>query len=549
VDVLTGGFSANYGGRISAVVDIRTRDGNKKRYSGKVSTSPFLSKAVFEGPLMKMREDGSSISFLLAGKKSYLDQTSPSVYGYIDTAGIPYNFSDYFGKVSINTESGSKVNFFGFYQDDNAYFSNVAHYGWESLGFGFDFVLVPAGSNTLINGNFAYSDYNIALQQSDERPRFSAINGFNLGMDFTYFIRNGELKYGFDINGFKTVFEFYNNLGLKNDQNQSSTELAGFFNFRKRIGKLVMEPGIRFHYYGSLALVTAEPRYGMKYNLTDNLRFKFGTGYYTQNLLSTKSDRDVVDLFTGYLTGPEEDILNMNGEQVRTKVQSAYHIVTGVEFDPFPWLELNLEPYYKFMPQLIELNRNKQFESDPDYMFEESEAYGIDLLARYEKKRSYFWGAYSLAYVTRNNGQQVYPPHYDRRHNLNLVASYTLGKNFDWELNARWNYGSGFPFTKTQGFYELLGFYDGINTNYLQDNGTLGIMYEQDINAGRLPDYHRFDLSLKKTFRFSDNAVLEANASVINLYNQKNIFYFDRVRYERVNQLPLLPSLGISFSF
>ncbi len=549
VDVLTGGFSSEYGGRISAVIDIRTRDGNKKRFAGKIATSPFLSKAIIEGPIVKLRESGSSTSFIFTAKNSYLDKTSPLLYSYVDTGGIPYNFADYYGKIAINTENGSKFSAFGFHNTDNAHFQNVADFKWNSSGFGFDYVLVPGGSNTLINGNFAFSDYEIQLTQSDEKPRFSSVNGFNFGMDFTYFISDGEIKYGFDINGFKTVFEYYNPLGFKSDQNQNTTELAGFFNFRKKFRKLVIEPGIRMQYYASLGIITGEPRFGMKYNLTSKIRFKAGTGYYTQNILSTKSDRDVVDLFTGYLSGPDEDILSLNGENVRSKIQSAFHIVAGVEVDPWNELEINIEPYYKYMPQLIEINRNKQFEDEPDYMLESSQAYGIDLLVKYEKKRIYLWATYSLAFVTRYNGEQTYPPHYDRRHNTNFVASYTLGKNFDWEINARWNLGSGFPFTKTQGFYEFLGFYDGINTNYTQANGDLGIIYDEDLNAGRLPYYHRLDFSIKKIFRFSENTIMEANASVINVYNRENIFYFDRVRYERVNQLPVIPSIGLSLSF
>jgi hypothetical protein len=80
-----------------------------------------------------------------------------------------------------------------------------------------------------------------------------------------------------------------------------------------------------------------------------------------------------------------------------------------------------------------------------------------------------------------------------------LSDHYTFGKKLDWEFNARWNYGSGFPFTQTQGFYSYLNFQQGINVNYNTANGNLGILYG-DLNEGRLPYYHRLDLSLKKTF-------------------------------------------------
>ena len=141
---------------------------------------------------------------------------------------------------------------------------------------------------------------------------------------------------------------------------------------------------------------------------------------------------------------------------------------------------------------------------------------------------------------------------FDRRHNVNRVAAYKLGNTLSWELSARWNLGSGFPFTKTQGYYPNLNFSGGITTNYTTanntDNASLGIVYG-DINTGRLSYYHRFDISVKKTVTFTKNTTLEINLSVTNVYNRENVFYFDRIKYQRVNQLPILPSLGIAFRF
>ena len=83
----------------------------------------------------------------------------------------------------------------------------------------------------------------------------------------------------------------------------------------------------------------------------------------------------------------------------------------------------------------------------------------------------------------------------------------------------------------------------------MTSNGELGIEFSEDRNSGRLPDYHRLDLSLKRTFDFSKYAKLEVTASVTNAYNRNNIFFFDRASYERVDQLPILPSLGLVFTF
>jgi len=182
-----------------------------------------------------------------------------------------------------------------------------------------------------------------------------------------------------------------------------------------------------------------------------------------------------------------------------------------------------------------------------DFVVENGNAYGVDLTLKYDYKRTYFWMAYSLGYVDRYDGFVNYVPIYDRRHNINVVATRTLGKNLDWELSARWNFGSGFPFTRTGGYYEQLQISE-INTNLASTNALLALLYG-DLNAGRLPSYHRLDLTLKKTVEFSKNSTLEITLSCTNVYNRENIFYYDRIANKRVNQLPIIPSIGANLTF
>ena len=141
-----------------------------------------------------------------------------------------------------------------------------------------------------------------------------------------------------------------------------------------------------------------------------------------------------------------------------------------------------------------------------------------------------------------------YQPHFDRRHNINVILTYTAGDQRQWEFSGRWNFGSGFPFTKIQGYYEYLSFQDGINFNYTTSNGEIGILYD-DLNKGRLPMYHRLDLDVKRHFFFSEHTSLEVDFSLTNVYNRANVFYVDIITSEVVNQLPILPSLGLTFTF
>ena len=584
LDVYTGGFSADYGGRISSVMDITTRDGNRKRIGGKITVSPFGAKFMVEGPIRRVDslETHGSITYVLSAKNSYLRETSKVLYNYIDPAGLPFNFSDYYGKISMNGVSGSKLNVFGFlFNDTVARYKGSADLKWKSLGFGSNFQVVPGNSTTLIKGNFAYSKYDIGMTEDSYKPRNSAVDGFNMGLNFTYFQRKNVVNYGMEVLGFKTEFSFENSVNRLIEQSENTTEFAAYLKYKWISGNfgskkdsttnhtLVLEPGFRLQYYATLNNVSPEPRLGFKYNINNHLRIKGATGIYSQNLISATSDRDVVNLFYGFLSGSEalpSTFTDENGKkyELKHKLQKANHYIFGIEYDPIDstqkWgeLTLNLEGYLKDFTQLTNLNRNKLYEDDQahankpdvlkkDFIIETGKAYGIDFLCKYEYKNFYFWGVYSLGFVTRWDGIQTYRPNFDRRHNINIVTSYVFGKHKNWETDMRWNFGTGFPFSPTGGFYESLNF-TSITTDYTTQNGTLGVLYGK-LNSHQLPAYSRLDATVKRTWEFSASNKLEVAFSVTNAYNRRNVFYFDRIAYKRVDQLPIMPSLSVNWAF
>lgn len=559
-DVYTGGFNAEYGDRISSIMDIKTIDGNKKRFSGKADVSTFGAKLLLQGPIVKEKEDSrGSASFILSYKNSYLKESSKIFYQYIDKQGLPFSFSDIYGKFSINAANGSKVNLFGFNFNDHVNYREIQDFKWNSSGGGLNFIVIPPKSSVLINGICTYSYYKITLDEVSRSQRSSSIGGFNIGLNFTYFFGRDELKYGLEMFGFKTIFDFYNSLNRKIDYTQNTTELAGFLNYKWKPGRLLVEPGVRVQWYASLAEVVLEPRLAMKYNLSETVRVKLAGGFYSQNFISATYPRDVVNLFYGFLSGPDNLQDQFEGKEVTSKLQKSRHLILGIEWEPVHHLLLNLEGYYKYYPQLTNLNFHKIYDDSPEYsnepdilkkdfIIEKGNARGADLSIKYEQGRVACWAVYSLSYVNMYDGFQWYVPHYDRRHNLNLMFSYTAGKKRNWIFDVRWNYGSGFPFTLTQGYFEKINFSNGINSNYTTSNGELGILYA-DYNEGRLPSYHRLDLSIKKIWNLGRFSKLEADLSVTNVYDRSNIFYFDRVTYKRVNQLPIMPSAGLSFNF
>jgi len=568
VDVYTGGFNAEYGSRISAIVDIKTREGNKKKLAGLVSASPFQAKALLEGPIKPLKEDGGgSVSFLLTAKHSYLDESSKIFYSYaVDTTfysfaetdttlnsediGLPFSYTDLYGKVSFVGSNGSKLDLFGFNFDDEFNFIGLAKLNWQTVGGGARFTVIPPNSNVIMDGSLAISDYNIELAEADGSPRTSGINSYTAQLNFTYFGNKNQVNYGFDFTGFNTDFRFRNFVGITIEQRSFTTELAAYIKYKQKIGNFILEPGFRLQYYASQSELSPEPRLGLKYNVTDFLRLKFAGGFYSQNLISTVNDLDVVNFFVGFLAGPEETIFKPNSsEPTEDRLQKSWHAIAGMEVDLSENLTLNVEPYLKRFTQLININRNRLTSLDPEFVTETGEAYGIDFSARYEVQNLYLWATYSLGYVNRDDGLVEYPTIFDRRHNVNLLGVYGFGKNKVWEASLRWNMGSGFPFTQTQGFYEENPYSDLIFTDILTGNFDLGTILADEINGGRLSFYHRLDASLKRTFNMSGKTKLEATASVTNVYNRENVFYVDRVTNSRVDQLPILPSLGLQFMF
>ena len=575
-DVYSGGFGAEYGGRISSIMDITTRDGNKRRVAGKVAASPFGAKVLVEGPLMKFKEgDKTTASFIFSAKNSYLPTTSKVLYSYVDPNGLPFSFSDYYGKVSINATNGSKLNLFGFNFNDNVSYKALQDMSWSSFGGGGNFLLVPQNSPILVNGNFAYSQYGIKLKPEGEKEKSSKINGFNMGVGFTYFMERNELNYGIEVLGFRTDFDIYNSVNRHISQQESTTEIGGYVKYKwvSKHKKLLIEPSFRLQYYASLAATSPEPRLSLKWNIVKKIRFKFATGIYSQNLIAANSDRDVVNLFYGFLSGPDnlqKTFTDENGatRDVTNRLQKANHYVAGFEFDLGHHFDLNIEAYRKDFKQLVNLNRNKIFDDSQDnvakpdvlkkdFIIETGRAQGIDVVLKYDYKRFYLWFVYSLGYVTRYdgvlqdaNGNLIsYRPNYDRRHNLNIVASYTFGENRNWEFDARWNLGSGFPFKPTGGFYEQLNFSSGINTDYTSTNGELNYFFGEN-QVKELPWYHRLDINIKRTFLLLENTKLEVAVGATNVYSRKNVFYVPRYDpSKRVDQLPILPTLSLVMTF
>lgn len=580
-DIYTGGFNAKYGGRISSVMDITYRDGNVKRFGGMVGISPFQSNLLLEGPISKK----DNISFVLSGKTSLLEQTAPVFYPYINrdsldtdddgiydkdtTYGLPFNFYDLYGKITIKGQGANKVSLFGFGFSDQVTYQAVSNLKWNSFGGGTNFIFVPSKSELFMKGRLNFSSYNITLEEENLEPRTSGILGGEMAFDFTYYLKDkSKLDYGFGFNYFQTTFETFNEVNRRIEQDDNTIEAGLYVNYR-HVGKkkrLILEPGMRIQAYSSVGVVTAEPRFSAKVNVTEIFRLKGAGGYFTQNFTSTTNDKDVVNLFYGFITAPTnlpEDFVKQDGSErvVNNGLQKAWHAIGGFELDITKSLTFQAEGYYKWFTQMTNINSNKIFEDNAqnsqiadvfkkDFIVESGEAYGSDFVLNYNSEHLYIWAVYSLQKVTRWNGFDTYAPVFDRRHNINLIATYTWGKDRDWEITARWNLGSGLPFKQTNGVYEVPTI-NNIEDDYWTNNAqNLTFLYEDGF-TGRLPTYHRMDMNIKKIIKPKkwENVRFDVVAGVTNVYSRQNIFYVNRVTNEKVYQLPIMPSLALTMKF
>jgi hypothetical protein len=547
-------------------MDISYRDGAKNKFGGKVSVSPFLAKLVLEGPIGSTKNGLSNNSYVFSAKHSLLDYTSKSLYTTVnDGNGLPFNFTDLYGKLTFGSKGGSKISVFGFHNRDSVNYG-VADLNWIASGGGLNFMLIPTSSSMLIKGHVNGSSYSTNFAEVAQEPRESSINGFDLGFDFTYFLKNeSELNYGFNFSGFNTNFKTTNEVKRVIEIAEHSTEIGLYTSYRLIKNRWVIQPSVRVQVYSSISEITVEPRIAAKYNATEKFRLKLSGGRFTQNFTSASSDKDIVNLFNGILTAPQNvqaTFVNQFQQQqeLNNGLQKAWHAIIGAEYDLGKDLMLNVEAYYKYFDKLSNINQNKIYDDlaafsqiddvyKKNFIIEDGVTYGLDVLLKYSKNRVFLWGVYSYGHSERWDGFNSYNPVFDRRHNINIVGTYLFGKKKDLELSIRWNLGSGLPYTPTAGYYQGENFNGGVTTNINTSNPTNVSLSMGDFNSERLPYYHRLDITVKKQFTFKNKSVLEMIGSITNVYNRNNIFYVNRITGKEIYQFPFLPSVGISYKF
>ncbi|GAB4289741.1 MAG: TonB-dependent receptor [Ignavibacteriaceae bacterium] len=531
VEFYKGGFTAEFGGRLSSVLNLVTKDGNKNNYSSSASMSFLTAKASVEGPL-------PFGSFIVTGRKSTFNDILRKFLNFRDA---PFDFHDISFKINYaNTqwESLTKFSLHGFNSLDQLINDDPeqADYKWSNNIYGLywfqEWEDVPIYSEL----NFSVSKFHgeVLPKQSITKPRLNKVDDISLRGDVTYINANGdEVMAGYSLKALETKLQFENLQGAETDLGQKGLQFAFYTKYRfLQWEDLGADVGFRLN---MLTLTKkrpklVEPRVNLTYRLLSWLALKAAWGIYSQDLITLTNESEVVSLFEPWTITP--DYLD---------VPEATHYVVGLEFDALPQVNFSVEGFYKLIDNLAEPNDEKATASDPDFVAGKGESYGWEFLLRFDNPSVRATASYSLSWAYKEVAGWIFYPKYDTRHAVSLNFTYLIGDG--WQASATWFYNSGLPFTPVSGYYDKLYLDDLFNPTGIYGN-YIPFTILGDKNISRLPDYHRLDLSISKqlTFYFLD---LELSASVINVYDRKNIFYFERDTGKQVNMLPILPSATV----
>ena len=461
INIIKGGMPAEYGGRLSSVLDITMKDGNNKKYQADGGIGLLSSRLTLQGPIQKEKS-----SFILSGRRTYIDVLSQPFLDRVDPetgepnafAGSGYYFYDLTSKINYRVSDKDRLYLSGYFGRDVFCFAN------SDNGFAIE---IPWGNATgslrwnhlfsdklFMNTSIIFSDYRFEfnLAQSDfEFKIFSGINDWNTKVDFLY-QPNQRHTIKFGANYTYHIFTPGNATGRAGDVEfapdeifrQYSNEGALYFSDDFELSdELKVNAGLRyssFQHRGDINLFkylkndltlsndnyrNIEPRLSLRYklNTTSSIKGSYSENYQYIHLASTSSVSLPTDLWVPSSTG------------IKPKFAKQYALGYFKNFND-NMFETSLEGYYKEMTNLIEYREgylpedNTNSSSDDSFTFGDGDSYGIEVLLKKNRGKTTGWIGYTLSKTTRyfdevNNGLE-FPAKYDRRHDLSITATCLL---------------------------------------------------------------------------------------------------------------------------
>ena len=531
IEFFKGGFGARYDGRLSSVMDIITKDGNKNHFGATAAASQLTVKSVLEGPI----PDGS---FIITGRKSYSNEIFKK---FTDNKSIPVDFYDASFKVNYSNPEFlpiSKFTFFGFISKDNINYKDNLHasFNWANSHLGFNWFTATQNSPLFAELTLYYSKFSGSEIPYSNENRYieNSIDDLTFKSDFNYVLSSRNEYYGgIKINFIKTKLLLSNSSGKLNNDAAEGSFVSGYGGFKLlNINKFKADFGSRFNIMNltEASPLFFEPRVNAIYSLLPTLNLKAAWGIYQQELVTISDEDEVLALFEPWIITPQY-----------LKVPSSIHYISGVEYYFTDKLKINVEGYYKVMHNLAVLNDEVIYPTDEQLINANGKSYGGEFTMNYHDRWINTQLSYSYSWTTKKVREIEYHPRYDSRHAIKIFINCELGNN--WRASISWNYSMGLPFTQILGYYDKFNPSDILNPSSILTNyAYYPIMAER--NVAQLPDYHRLDLNLSKKFKLGFMN-MNIDLSLINVYDRKNFFYFDTKTGERVNMLPFFPSIDI----
>jgi outer membrane receptor for ferrienterochelin and colicin len=586
VKLITGGFPARYGGRLSSVLDIRMRDGNNKKFSAEGSVGIISSKLTLEGPIIK-----DKTSYIVSGRRTYIDllaqpliklqsmgsnnNLSAGYYFYDLNAKVNHKFSDrsrlflsaYSGKDKAYLRTSEKGNV----QGESAKFEADAGLGWGNLtsALRWNYVLSP---KLFSNTTLTYSRYSFATSMMDQQ-----FNNDTLTNKFQYIYDSGIIDWAA-----KVDFEYL--------PDPSHTIRFGYnqiyHTFKPGVSVLSIEGGGNFgmdttfgnkNIYASEGALFVEDDWSISTRLKVNFGFHFShfsvsdsTYYSLQPRLSARflvnekisvkaaytKMSQYIHLLTNSTIGLPTDLWLPSTEKILP--ESATQYAFGIVYQPVEGTEISFEGYYKSMKNLLEYKEGASFFSFEDDWQNKIEigngrAYGFEILARKQLGKTSGWIGYTLSWSDRKfeniSFGEWFPYRYDRRHDISFVLNQQLTDAID--LGVTWVYGTGNAVTLPLEKYASLSsfWYDYQYFNRIEAF--------ENRNSYRMPAYHRLDIGInfRKQLKWGERVW---SIGAYNLYNRKNPFYlqFDQdynpdgttnTVLKQYSLFPIIPSVSYSF--
>ncbi len=534
VELYTGAFPAGFGGRLSSVINMTTRDGRADRISGNANLNFLSSKIQLEGPAYP----GSS--WMLNARKSLFSET----FNKIVNQDVPVSFYDVFFKFTHQFRQGTKVDVDILSSDDRLKFSatNQPDYNWRGNA-----IAVSASDligERLFANIVAYNTYYRAerlIKSSATAPPSSTLvkePGIRVSAN-TFTDAQNLFFFGFEFSFPTLEYRLINNVGSHLNIFSSFVDATAWARYQAKYDRFQLDAGAHLDIASLLnqeqGIEAVQPRVNLSYLLFGECRLKASFGTFSQRTITVSNEDDIISIWDPWIRIPS----NLHPEQ-------AVHSVVGMDWNLPEKLSVSVEAYNKSYNNLVVYNRDKVDATEPDYIGGSGQSYGAEMLVRAGIPFAEFYAAYSLAWTSLTNGGVKYYPRYDRRHHLNLLVTTHLWRGFD--VTARWEFGSGFPFTQSTGFYDRLRLLGALPGPFELETGEAYLSLGQK-NAASLPAYHRLDLGI--VYRFTILGTLNGTigGQIINVYDNKNMFYFDRGTGQRVDMLRLFPTATITLQY